>query len=103
MSGRNTIETNIANGTFDVSEMNQEILNYRINAYGSSPDVQAVEDWLFRSGNSMNHDLSISGGTEDVNYFASVGYLNTQGIVLDQGFERYNGRINIDAKLGGKI
>ncbi len=99
----NTIEASIADGTFDVGEMDQNLLNYRINAYRNSPDVIAVEDWLFRNGNSMNHDLSISGGTGDVNYYASVGYLNTQGIVRDQGFERYNGRINIDAKLGDRF
>lgn len=99
----NMIETSIADGTFDVGEMDPELLNYRINAYRNSPDVIAVEDWLFRNGNSMNHDLSISGGTGDVNYYASVGYLNTKGIVRDQGFERFNGRINVDAKLGNRF
>ena len=99
----NTIETNIANGTFDVSEVDQEILNYRINGFKNSPDVVAVEDWLFRNGQSMSHDLSIGGGTDDVNYYASVGYLNTEGIVITQGFERYNARINVDAKLGDRF
>ncbi len=98
-----TIESSIADGTFDVSEMDQELLDYRVNAYASSPDVMAVEDWLFRNGTSTNHDLSISGGTDDVSYYASIGYLNTQGIVITQGFERYNARLNLDAKLGNKF
>lgn len=97
------IEAGIADGTFDVSEMEQSLLNYRLNAFKNSPDVVAVEDWLFREGSSMNHDLSISGGTEDVSYFASIGYLNTKGIVITQGFERYNARMNVDAKLGNKL
>lgn len=99
----NTIEAGIADGTFDVSEMEQSLLNYRLNAFKNSPDVVAVEDWLFRDGFSTNHDLSISGGTEDVSYFASVGYLNTKGIVITQGFERYNARMNVDAKLGKNL
>ena len=99
----NTVETNVANGTFDVSAIDQDIYNYRLNAYKNSPDVMAVEDWLFQNGNSMNHDLSISGGTDDVKYFASVGYLNTQGIVQTQGFERYNARLNLDANLGNNF
>ncbi len=99
----NTIETNVANGTFDISEVDQEIYNYRLNGYKNSPDVVAVEDWLFQTGNSTNHDLSISGGTEDVKYFASIGYLNTQGIVITQGFERYNARLNLDANLGNRF
>ncbi|MEL6831379.1 MAG: TonB-dependent receptor [Bacteroidota bacterium] len=99
----NTVEENIANGTFDISETDQEILNFRIQGFKDSPDVVAVEDWLFRNGQSMNHDLSISGGTDDVNYYASVGYLNTEGIVITQGFERYNARLNVDAKLGERF
>ncbi|MEM6723321.1 MAG: SusC/RagA family TonB-linked outer membrane protein, partial [Bacteroidota bacterium] len=98
-----TIDEGIANGTFDVSEVDQELLDYRLNAFRNSPDVQAVEDWLFRSGTSMNHDISISGGNDDINYFASVGYLNTKGIVITQGFERYNTRLNLNAKLGRKF
>lgn len=97
------LETGIANGTYDVSELDPDILNYKINAYKNAPDVVGVEDWLFRSGHSTNHDLSISGGTDDINYYASLGYLNTQGIVITQGFERYNARMNVDAKLSEKF
>ncbi|MEO0471103.1 MAG: SusC/RagA family TonB-linked outer membrane protein, partial [Bacteroidota bacterium] len=98
-----TIEEGIANGTFNVSEMNPELLDYRLNAFKNSPDVVAVEDWLFQTGYSTSHDLSISGGSENVNYFASVGYLNTEGVVITQGFERYNARLNLDAKLGSRV
>ncbi len=97
------LEAGIADGTYDVSEVNQDLLAYRINAYKNSPDVVAMEDWLFQNGNSTNHDLSISGGNDDVNYFASVGYLNTQGIVTTQAFERYNARMNINAKLSERF
>ena len=93
----------IASGTFDVSQLESDIVNYRLNGFRNSPDVVAVEDWLFQNGTSMNHNLSISGGTDDVKYFASVGYLNTEGIVITQGFERYNARLNLDANLGKKF
>ncbi len=99
----NTVETNVANGTFDISELDPEIYDYRLNALKNSPDVVAVEDWLFQTGNSMHHDLSMSGGTKDIDYFASVGYLNTKGVVQTQGFKRYNARLNFNANLGGKF
>jgi len=99
----NTLETGIANGTYDVSEVDPELLNYRINAYKNSPDVMAVEDWLFRNGYSTNHDFSMTGGTENANYFASVGYQNTEGIVITQDYERVNARLNVDTKLGDKF
>jgi len=97
------LDAGIANGTYDVSELDPAFLNYKINAYRNSPDVVSVEDWLFRTGYSTAHDLSVSGGTDDVNYFASVGYLNTEGIAITQGFERYNARLNLDASLGEKF
>lgn len=99
----NTIETGIADGTFDTSEMDQALLQYRLSALKASPDVVAVEDWLFRAGNSTSHNLNISGGSDDVQYFASIGYLNTQGIVITQGFERYNARMNVNAKLNERF
>lgn len=94
---------NIANGTFNVSELDPAIVEFRLNAFADSPDVVGVEDWFFRNGYSTNHDLSMSGGTEDVNYFGSIGYLNTEGVAITQGFERLNARLNLDAKLGEKF
>jgi len=93
----------IAAGRWNVSQVDPTFLNFRLDAYERSPGVVNVEDWLFRNGSSMNHDLSISGGTDDVSYFASVGYLNTEGVAITQGFERYNARLNVDAKLGSKF
>ena len=64
------LDAGIADGTYDVSEVDPALVNYRINAFRNSPDVVAVEDWLFRNGNSHSHNLSMTGGTDDVNYFA---------------------------------
>ncbi|WP_040280827.1 SusC/RagA family TonB-linked outer membrane protein [Psychroserpens damuponensis] len=99
----NTIENNIANGSFDVSEVDPALLNYRINAYRNSPGAISPEEWLFQTGNSKSHDFSMSGGSDNVNYFASVGYQDTEGIAITQEFERVNARMNIDAKLGEKF
>jgi len=97
------LENGIADGTYDVSELDQDFLNYKINAYKNAPDVVAVEDWLFQNGNAMSHNFSMSGGSDDVNYFASVGYLDAEGVVITQAFERYNARLNVNAKLGNKF
>jgi len=94
---------NIGNGIFNVSDLDPAIVEYRLNGFANSPDVVGVEDWFFQNGFSTNHDLSMSGGTENVNYFGSIGYLNTTGVAITQGFERLNARLNIDAKLGKKF
>jgi len=93
----------IAAGAWNLSQVDPDFVEYRLNAYENSPGAISPEDWLFRSATSTSHDFSISGGTDDVNYYASVGYLNADGIVITQGFERYNARLNVDAKLGERF
>ncbi|MEM1124551.1 MAG: SusC/RagA family TonB-linked outer membrane protein, partial [Bacteroidota bacterium] len=93
----------IAAGNWDLSQIDPAFVEFRLNAYENSPGAISPEGWLFRNGSSMSHDVSISGGTDDVSYFASVGYLNTDGVVITQGFERYNARLNVDAKLGNRF
>ncbi len=77
-------------------------LEYRLSAYEDSPGAISTEDWLFQTGFTQNHNISMSGGTEDVNYFASVGYQDAEGVVISQDFERVNLRLNVDAKFGKK-
>lgn len=70
---------------------------------GSDPDHFANTDWeaaLFRTAPMTQHNLSVSGGSRDVHYMVSVGYLNQNGILKQTGYERFNFRSNIDAKLG---
>lgn len=70
---------------------------------GSDPDHFANTNWndaIFRTAPMTQHSLSVSGGTKDVHYMASVGYLNQDGILKGTGYERFNFRSNIDAKLG---
>lgn len=88
---------------YDLSEVDPGLVNYRLNAYRNAPDVVSMEDWLFQNGSTQAHDLSISGGSEDLRAFASLGYLNTEGIARGQGFERLNARLNVDATLGEKL
>ena len=93
----------IAAGNWDVSQIDPAFLEYRLTAYENSPDEMSVEDFLYQTGNTTSHNFSMSGGTDDVKYFGSVGYQDATGIVRTQGFERLNARLNIDAKLGEKF
>ena len=88
---------------YDLSETDPGLLAYRLDAFANAPDVVSIEDWLFKNGSSTSHDFSVSGGSENIKAFASLGYLNTEGIVKGQGYERYNGRMNLDANLGAKL
>jgi iron complex outermembrane receptor protein len=58
---------------------------------------QASTDWedaLTRSAMTVNHNLSFSGGSSSTQYRASINHMNQQGVVIDNGFKRYQARIN---------
>jgi TonB-linked SusC/RagA family outer membrane protein len=93
-------EIEAGNWTSTVNLVDPEFLEYRLNAYENSPGAISTEDWLFRTGFSQRHNFSVSGGGENANYFASVGYQDDEGVVLDQNYERVNVRLNVDAKVG---
>ena len=95
--------SDLQTSAYDLSEVDPGLLSYRLDAYANAPDVVSMEDWLFQNGSTQSHDFSVSGGSEDLNAFASLGYQNTEGIVRGQGFERINARLNVDAKLGEKL
>jgi TonB-linked SusC/RagA family outer membrane protein len=57
------------------------------------------QDQIFQTGIGTENGLSISGGTERTNYFASFNYSNNEGIVKGTNFERYGLRTRIDQKL----
>ena len=100
------LKAGIADGSYDLSRLTtaqRAQADYRIKMYTDAPDVVNTEDWLFRSAASTNHDFSVSGGTEDVKFFGSLGYLNSDGVAITQGYERLNARMNVDAKLGEKF
>ncbi|MFD2564707.1 SusC/RagA family TonB-linked outer membrane protein [Aquimarina rubra] len=90
-------------GNWDLSQVDPAFVEYRLRAYENSPGAISPEDWLFRTGTTINHDFSMAGGSENAKYFASVGYQDAEGVAITQGFERFNARLNIDAKLGKKF
>ncbi|QDO93633.1 TonB-dependent receptor [Formosa sediminum] len=80
----------------------------RTNNGVSSPYVQgdADTDWqdlIYRSGSTQNHQLSFSGGTEKVNFYASANYFNQEGIIINSDFERATFLSNIDAQVTDKL
>ncbi len=61
------------------------------------------QDEVFRTSPIMNYTLGISGGTDKANYLLSLNYMNQEGIVLNNDFERYSVRINSDYQLWGRV
>ncbi|WP_187774833.1 TonB-dependent receptor [Pedobacter sp. BS3] len=51
----------------------------------------------------QNHTLSVSGGNTGLRYYFSGNYANQQGIIKASGFERYQGRLNLDKTFSMKL
>lgn len=57
----------------------------------------ANTDWereVTRTAITHNHNLSFAGGREETRYRASLNYMNQEGIVLANGLQRIQGRLN---------
>ncbi len=57
----------------------------------------ANTDWereLIRTALTHNHNLSFTGGGENTQYRASLNYMNQEGVLINNGFERLQGRLN---------
>lgn len=57
------------------------------------------QDLAFQKGGVLMADISASGGTEKLRYFASGSYNKQQGILVSNGLEKVSGRLNVDNKV----
>ncbi len=65
------------------------------NANGGETDWQDV---MIDGGIINSHSFSATGGTEKTKFNASLGYLDDQGVLLTDSFQRYNARVKINSK-----
>jgi TonB-dependent starch-binding outer membrane protein SusC len=70
-----------------------EVANYKA---GQSVDWT---DMVFQNGLRQDYNISLSGRSEAVTYYMSLGYNNNEGIIVGDGFSTIRGRVNLDAKV----
>ncbi len=56
-------------------------------------------DAITQTGFKHQHTVSVSGGTDKVQYLASMGYYGESGIVQTSSYHRFNARLNVQAEL----
>ncbi|MGL5112028.1 MAG: SusC/RagA family TonB-linked outer membrane protein [Flavobacterium sp.] len=90
------------NATFQVSEVTKtvdalssnqfrDLVNSRGNAQQIALLGNANTDWqkeIFRTALGTDHNIAMSGGTDNISYRASVGYANMNGILVRDNMER---------------
>jgi TonB-linked SusC/RagA family outer membrane protein len=59
-------------------------------------------NWLdlgLRKGNSQQHNVAISGGTQSTKYYIAGSLLDVKGLIVNDNFRRLTSRINVDTKI----
>lgn len=79
-------------------------MNRYLDSKGITP--AADTDWFdetTRTGLVQNYNLSVSGSTEKLSSFFSLGYYKNVGVIKYTDFERFSARINTEYKPLGNV
>jgi len=79
-----------------------------IDAYRNATDRNRYPnfdpvDYYFNPALVMNHNLSVSGGTEKSTYNLSLGYLDQEAMLPGYDFKRYNALLNYTNQLSKSV
>ena len=90
----------------------KELLNESRTNVGAAPqpdsffDETTDVDWqdeIFRRARIEQFNLSARGGSEKMNYFASVGVDNQEGTLKGTDYQRLSARLNLESQASDKV
>lgn len=96
---------NSADDPLDIRSVDDRYPSYMI-PYINGEKGLINTDWqdaFYRNAIAQNYDVSISGGTNSSKYYASLGYLNQEGIIPNSGIKRYTARLNLETELSRRV
>ena len=79
-------------GKFDYNSLTPD----QLQKYLTNPINSPWYDEMFKGGYENKVNISATGGTEKLSYYASLGYVNQSGITEGSYFERFSGRLSVD-------
>jgi len=71
--------------------------------YAQGPANTDWQDEIYRNGNTQNHQVSVSGGGNNVNYYVSGTYFGQNGIIVNSDFEKIQFLANVDIDVNDKL
>ncbi len=63
-------------------------------------------NWMnetFRTAPMSSYNLALSGGSAKTNYYFSGNYFKQDGLVIENGLQRYSGSVKINSKVSQKL
>ncbi|MEL6651981.1 MAG: SusC/RagA family TonB-linked outer membrane protein, partial [Bacteroidota bacterium] len=61
------------------------------------------QDVMMDGGMIQSHSVSARGGTKSTSFRAALSYLNDEGVLLTDNFEKINFRLNLDTKVSERV
>lgn len=61
------------------------------------------QDYIYRTALTHNHHLSLTGGHDNLKYSTSLSYTDQQGVIINSGLKRYQGRFNLSQKVNKRL
>lgn len=61
------------------------------------------QDKVYRNAPMTNHHLSLTGGTRNTRYSASLSYYNQQGTIINSSYESIKARASLDQQLSPTV
>lgn len=87
--------TQAINGIIDLGNL----ATARVTGANANTDWQSL---LLKTASLQSHDVSFSGGGGNTKFYISAGYFDQNGIMLNSGNKRYNGRVNLEHSIAQK-
>ena len=87
----------VASGRASTPEQARDYLTNTYFEWDGVTDVNWVDE-VTRKPYFQNYDVAFNGTVGTTNYFVSLGFFDTDGLLLGSSNTRYSGRINLDTK-----
>jgi len=57
------------------------------------------KDYFFKNGVTQDYYISVAGGGQKLSYYASFDYYKQDGTFINTGFDKFSGRVNLNAEV----
>jgi len=90
-------ELNVLNGPQFLSELERFGVS---DIVGRDPNTNTDwQDIVFRTAIAQNHKFSYSGGSDNTTFYASLGYLDQEGLIRTTGFEKTTEHLSVNTSV----
>jgi len=61
------------------------------------------QDLVLRQGYKQNHQLSVSGGNDQIKAYTSLNYYDQNGVIINNNYKRFSGSTNLEYNVKNRL